>query len=137
MPSIFTKIINREIPSYKIAETTDFYAFLDINPLAKGHTLCIPKKEVDYIYDLDDETLAGLHLFSKKVALALEACIPCKRVGVLVIGTEVPHAHVHLIPFQREVQMALTSQKMSFDKETMMEISKQVSEKYLEMNGEG
>lgn len=134
MPSIFTKIINQEIPSYKIAETEGFYAFLDINPLAKGHTLCIPKKEVDYIYDLDDETLAGLHLFSKKVALALEACIPCKRVGVLVIGTEVPHAHVHLIPFQREIQMALTSPKMSFDKETMIEISKEVSGKYLEMN---
>lgn len=134
MSSIFTKIINGEIPSYTIAETKDFYAFLDINPLAKGHTLCIPKKEVDYIYDLDDETLAGLHVFSKKVALALEACIPCKRVGVLVIGTEVPHAHVHLIPFQHEVQMAITSAKLNLDQAVMKEISEQVSAKYKEMN---
>ena len=134
MASIFTKIIQGDIPSYKIAETADYYAFLDINPLAKGHTLCVPKKEVDYIYDLDDETLAGLHIFSKHVALALEACIPCKRVGVVSIGTEVPHAHVHLIPFQREVQMAITSKKLKLDREEMMAIAKEVSEKYIEMN---
>lgn len=135
MASIFTKIINKEIPSYKIAETKDFYAFLDINPLAKGHTLCIPKKEVDYIFDLDDDTLAGLNLFAKKVGLALEACIPCKRVGVLVIGTEVPHAHVHLIPFQHEAQMAITSIKANVSKEEMIEISNTVRKKYEEMNG--
>lgn len=134
MASIFTKIINKEIPSYKIAETKDFYAFLDINPLAKGHTLCIPKKEVDYIFDLDDNTLAGLHLFAKKVGLALEACLPCKRVGVLVIGTEVPHAHIHLIPFQHEAQMAITSIKASVSKEDMMDIAGAVSRKYEEMN---
>jgi histidine triad (HIT) family protein len=134
MASIFTKIIQGDIPSYKIAETVDYYAFLDISPLAKGHTLCVPKKEVDYIYDLDDDTLAGLHLFSKRVALALEACIPCKRVGVLVIGTEVPHAHVHLIPFQQEIQMAITSKKMKLDKEEMMTIANEVSKKYIEMN---
>ncbi len=134
MASIFTKIVNGEIPSYKIAETEDYYAFLDINPLAAGHTLCIPKKEVDYIFDLDDDTLAGLHLFAKKVAKALETCLPCKRVGVLVIGTEVPHAHIHLIPFQHEAQMAITSIKASISKERMAEIAQQVSTQYETMN---
>ncbi len=134
MSSIFSKIIQGEIPSYKIAETEDFYAFLDINPLAKGHTLCVPKKEVDYIFDLDDDTLSGLHLFSKRVAKALETCITCKRVGVLVIGTEVPHTHVHLIPFQHEAQMAITSLKLKVEKEEMEEIAKKVSDKFLEMN---
>lgn len=98
MASIFTKIINGEIPCYKIAETEDFFAFLDINPNAKGHTLCIPKKEVDKIFDLDEATYTGLMQFSRKVAIALEKAIPCKRVGVSVIGLEVPHVHVHLIP---------------------------------------
>ena len=98
MASIFTKIINGEIPCYKIAETEDFFAFLDINPNAKGHTLCIPKKEVDKIFDLDEATYTGLMQFSRKVAIAIEKAIPCKRVGVSVIGLEVPHVDVHLIP---------------------------------------
>jgi histidine triad (HIT) family protein len=98
MASIFTKIINGEIPCYKIAETEDFFAFLDINPNSKGHTLCIPKKEVDKIFDLDEATYNGLMAFSRKVAIALEKAIPCERIGVSVIGLEVPHAHVHLIP---------------------------------------
>lgn len=98
MASIFTKIINGEIPCYKIAESEDFFAFLDINPNAKGHTLCIPKKEVDKIFDLDEATYTGLMQFSRKVAIAIEKAIPCKRVGVSVIGLEVPHVHVHLIP---------------------------------------
>lgn len=98
MASIFTKIINGEIPCYKVAETEDFFAFLDINPNAKGHTLCIPKKEVDKIFDLDEATYTGLMQFSRKVAIALEKAVPCKRVGITVIGLEVPHAHVHLIP---------------------------------------
>ncbi|MBB3124130.1 histidine triad (HIT) family protein [Mesoflavibacter sabulilitoris] len=98
MASVFTKIINGEIPCYKIAETEDFFAFLDINPNAKGHTLCIPKKEVDKIFDLDEATYTGLMQFSRKVAIAIEQAIPCKRVGVSVIGLEVPHVHVHLIP---------------------------------------
>ena len=98
MASIFTKIINGEIPCYKIAETDDFLAFLDINPNTKGHTLCVPKKEVDKIFDLDEATYNGLMSFSRKVALAIEKAIPCKRVGVSVIGLEVPHVHVHLIP---------------------------------------
>jgi len=113
MASIFTRIINGEIPSYKIAEDEDHYAFLDINPQAKGHTLVIPKIEVDYIYDLRDDQLAKLHVFAKKVAVALESTLDCKRVGVLVIGTEVPHAHIHLIPFQQERQMAITNGKMT------------------------
>lgn len=98
MPSIFTKIINGEIPCYKIAEDENYFAFLDINPNSKGHTLCIPKKEVDKIFDLDRDTYMGLMDFSRKIALAMEAAIPCNRVGLTVIGLEVPHVHVHLIP---------------------------------------
>ena len=98
MASLFTKIINGEIPSYKVAETADFYAFLDINPNTKGHTLCIPKKEVDKVFDLDEDTYMALMAFSRKVALAMERVIPCKRVGLAVVGLEVPHVHVHLIP---------------------------------------
>ncbi|WMI69296.1 HIT family protein [Mangrovimonas sp. YM274] len=101
MASIFTKIINGEIPCYKVAETDEFLAFLDINPNAKGHTLCIPKKEVDKIFDLDEATYMGLMAFSRRVAIALEKAVPCKRVGVSVIGLEVPHVHVHLIPLNR------------------------------------
>lgn len=100
MASIFTKIINGEIPCHKVAETADYLAFLDIRPQALGHTLCIPKQEVDYIFDLEDDQLAGLLVFAKKVAKALKASVPCKRIGVAVIGLEVPHAHVHLIPIQ-------------------------------------
>ena len=98
MATLFTKIINGEIPSYKVAETEDFYAFLDINPNSKGHTLCIPKKEVDKIFDLDEATYMGLMQFSRRVALAMEKVIPCQRIGMSVIGLEVPHVHVHLIP---------------------------------------
>lgn len=98
MPTIFTKIINGEIPSYKIAETDDFLAFLDIRPNVKGHTLCIPKKEVNKILDLEEETYQELMRFSRKVGIAIEKAIPCKRVGMAVVGLEVPHVHVHLIP---------------------------------------
>ena len=98
MASIFTRIINREIPSHVIAEDDRFFAFLDINPLVEGHTLVIPKQEVDYIYDLDDQTLADLNVFAKKVARGIEKAIPCLRIGIAVIGLEVPHAHVHLVP---------------------------------------
>lgn len=100
MASIFTKIVNGEIPCHKVAETEQYFAFLDIRPQAKGHTLCIPKQEVDYIFDLEDDHLAGLMVFAKKVARALQAVVPCKRIGVAVIGLEVPHTHVHLIPLQ-------------------------------------
>lgn len=98
MPSLFTRIINGEIPCYKIADDDDFFAFLDINPNSKGHTLCIPKKEVDKIFDLDEETFIGLMAFSRTIAKAIEAAVPCNRVGMTVIGLEVPHVHVHLIP---------------------------------------
>ncbi|MBL7775910.1 MAG: HIT domain-containing protein [Saprospiraceae bacterium] len=100
MASIFTKIVNGEIPCHKVAETDRYLAFLDIRPQTKGHTLCIPKQEIDYIFDMDDELLAGLLVFAKKVARAVEATVPCKRIGVAVVGLEVPHAHVHLIPLQ-------------------------------------
>lgn len=99
MPSIFTRIVNGELPCYKIAETDDYLAFLDIRPLAKGHTLVIPKQEVDYIFDLEDDVLAGLHVFSKKVAKAIKKVVPCLRIATMVIGDEVPHAHIHLVPF--------------------------------------
>lgn len=136
MSGIFAKIIEGIIPSYKIAEDENFYAFLDINPLAKGHTLVIPKVEVDYIFDLDDETLAGLNVFAKKVSKALDVAIDCKRVGVLVIGTEVPHAHIHLIPFQQESQMAITSKKLSLEAEEMKQISDRISKAYNSRNTE-
>src|SRR5258706_4912944 len=105
MPSIFTKIVNGEIPSYKIDEDENYFAFLDINPLAKGHTLVIPKKEMDYIFEIDDLLLGELFIFSKKVGLAIEKVVACKRIGITVIGLEVPHAHVHLIPINNVSDM--------------------------------
>jgi len=114
MASIFSKIVNGEIPCHKVAETPDYLAFLDISPLAKGHTLVIPKKETDYLFDVEDDLLAGLMLFAKRVAVALDKTVECKRVGVLVVGTEVPHAHIHLIPFQRESQINIGGKKLSF-----------------------
>ncbi|MGB5647319.1 HIT family protein [Muriicola sp.] len=122
MPSIFTKIVNGEIPCYKIAEEEDYFAFLDINPNAKGHTLCVPKKEVNKIMDLDEETYMGLMRFSRKVGRALEAAIPCKRVGITVIGLEVPHVHVHLIPLQ-SMANATFQHKESFTESEFKEIA--------------
>ena len=114
MATLFTEIVNGEIPSYKIAETDEFFAFLDINPNTKGHTLCIPKKEVDKIFDLDEETYLGLMAFSRRVAIAIEKSIPCERVGISVIGLEVPHVHVHLIPLHTmENARFTTKQKLS------------------------
>ncbi|MFD2698422.1 HIT family protein [Mesonia sediminis] len=118
MASIFSKIVAGEIPSYKIAEDDKFYAFLDVNPNAKGHTLCIPKKEVDKIFDLDEETYMELMRFSRKVAKAIEKSIPCKRVGMAVIGLEVPHVHVHLIPLQR-MEDASFKTKVKMNEEEM------------------
>ncbi len=112
MATIFSRIIAGEIPSYTIAEDERFYAFLDINPMAKGHTLVVPKKEVDYLFDMEDELLAGMTVFSKKVAHAIEKAIPCRRVGLMVIGLEVPHAHIHLIPIQKEGDMNLSNPKL-------------------------
>lgn len=105
MPTLFTKIVNGEIPSHKVAEDENFYAFLDINPNAKGHTLCIPKKEEDKIFNLDEDTYLGLMRFSRKVAKAIEKTVLCKRVGIAVVGLEVPHAHVHLIPLNEMSEM--------------------------------
>jgi len=116
MASLFSKIIAGEIPCYKIAETEDFFAFLDINPNAKGHTLCIPKKEVDKIFDLDEDTYNGLMQFSRKIAIAIEKAIPCQRVGISVIGLEVPHVHVHLIPL-KSMEDARFINKASMTKE--------------------
>ncbi len=117
MASIFTKIVNGVIPSYKIAEDNNFYAFLDINPLAKGHTLVIPKKEVDYIYDLEDDLLGGMHIFAKKIAKAIENIVECKRIAVVVLGLEVPHAHIHLIPMNSESDVHFSNPKLSFSNE--------------------
>ncbi len=112
MATIFTKIVRGEIPSYKIAEDDRYYAFLDINPLAKGHTLVIPKQETDYIFDLDAELLGGMMVFAQKVAKALKQTIPCNRVGVAVLGLEVPHAHIHLIPLNRESDINFSNPKL-------------------------
>jgi histidine triad (HIT) family protein len=122
MSSIFTKIISGEIPCYKVAETKDYFAFLDIRPLTKGHTLVVPKVEVDYIFDLENEIYAGLHLFSKIVAEAIRKSVDCKRVGTAVIGLEVPHAHIHLIPFNTMNEMNFNNPKLELSKEEMQAI---------------
>ena len=127
MASIFTKIINREIPSFKVAEDDNYYAFLDINPLAKGHTLVIPKKEVDYIFDIDDDTLAGLMVFSKKVAKAIEKIIPCLRIGVAVIGLEVPHTHIHLVPLNTMYDIDFRKPKLKLNQQEFEEIAKSIA----------
>lgn len=126
MASIFSKIISGEIPSYKVAETDKYLAFLDVFPLAKGHVLVIPKKETDYIFDIPDEELAGLQLFAKKVAKGMEKAVPCKRIGVAVIGLEVPHAHIHLIPLQNVSDINFSRPKLSFPKEEMEEIARSI-----------
>ena len=131
MASIFTKIIQGEIPCYKVAENEQFLAFLDIMPLKEGHTLVIPKKEVDYIYDLDDATLAAMQVFSKKVAKAIQLVIPCNRVGIAVIGLEVPHAHMHLIPINSMNDMNFANQKLVIEKEKMQELAAQISAKFI------
>ena len=127
MASLFTKIVNGEIPAWKVAEDENFLAFLDIFPVAKGHTLVIPKKEVDYLFDLDSETYVGLQLFAKKVAQGIQKAIPCKKVGVMVLGLEVPHAHIHLVPMQSEADLLNFSKKLSFTKEEMAEITAAVA----------
>lgn len=123
MASIFTRIINREIPAHIVAENDHYLAFLDIMPLTKGHTLVIPKKEVDYIYDLDDATLSGLHLFAKSVAIALRKAIPCQRIGVAVLGMEVPHVHIHLVPMNSMGDVNFANPKLRLSTEEMMAIA--------------
>ena len=125
MASIFTKIISGEIPSYKIYEDENYFAFLDINPNALGHTLCVPKKEVDQVFDLDDDALSGLMIFSKKVAHAIKKAVVCKRVGVSIIGLEVPHVHVHLIPINKKNDMSFES-KINLTQDEFIEIMKKI-----------
>lgn len=129
MSSIFTRIINGEIPSYKIAEDDNYFAFLDINPLAKGHTLVIPKKEVDYIFDLDEETYLGLQSFAKKVANAIEKVCKCERIGIAVIGLEIPHAHIHLVPINNIGDIDFSKPKLVLTKEEFKEIAQRIAEK--------
>lgn len=126
MATIFSRIIAGEIPCYKVAENDRFFAFLDINPLVKGHTLVVPKQEVDYIFDLSDDDLAAMHVFAKSVAGAIEQAVPCKRVGVSVIGLEVPHAHIHLIPINKEGDMILSNPKLKLTSEEFAAIAQAI-----------
>ena len=128
MASIFSRIVAGEIPCYKVLEDERYFAFLDINPMVKGHTLVIPKREVDYIFDLEDEELAGLHLFAKKVAEAQKKAFPCQRIGMAVLGMEVPHAHIHLIPLQRESDMLFSNPKLQFTPEEFAAIAAAIRE---------
>jgi histidine triad (HIT) family protein len=128
--TIFSRIIAGEIPCYKVAENDDFFAFLDINPLAKGHTLVVPKKEEDYIFDLDDKLLGEMMVFAKQVAKALKKTISCKRVGVAVIGMEVPHAHIHLVPITQETDINFSNPKQKFSSEEFKEIAASIAVKF-------
>lgn len=134
MATIFTKIAKGEIPSYKVAENDDFYAFLDINPLAKGHTLVIPKNvEDDYIFNLDDSTYEGLWDFARKVAAALKVAVPCKRVGVAVLGMEVPHTHIHLVPLISEADMDFRKEKLVLKPEEFAAIAESINNEYVKI----
>ena len=128
--TIFSKIAAGEIPSYKVAEDDRYYAFLDINPLRKGHTLVIPKQETDYIFDLDDDTLAGLQIFSKRVAKAIKSAIPCRKVGQAVLGLEVPHAHIHLVPLTTEGDMDFKNKIATPSPEEMQQIADEIAAKF-------
>ena len=127
MATIFSKIVAGEIPSYKVAEDERFYAFLDINPLAKGHTLVIPKREVDYFFDLDDEEISAMQVFAKKVALAIKKAFPCIKVGQAVLGLEVPHAHIHLVPMQSEKDMLFTNPKLQLTPAEFQEVAAKIN----------
>ena len=131
MATIFTKIINGEIPCYKIAENENFFAFLDINPLKEGHTLIVPKTETDYIFDLDDEQLSGMILFSKKVAEGIRKVIPCNRIGVAILGLEVPHAHIHLVPMDTMEDVNFKNPKLKFSHEQFKDIAAKISSKII------
>lgn len=126
MATIFSKIVSGEIPCYKVAETNDFLAFLDVRPLTAGHTLVIPKVETDYIFDIDDEQFAGLHLFAKIVAKAVKAAVPCKRIGVAVIGLEVPHAHIHLVPMNEIGDLNFEKERAVFTPEQYEKIAQNI-----------
>jgi len=128
MASIFTRIINGEIPCYKVAEDDRFIAFLDVRPLRPGHTLVVPKKEVDYIFDLDEDTFAGMMVFARKIALAMKEVIECRRIGVAVLGLEVPHAHIHLIPLIRETDMLFTNPRVPVTVEENKRLAKAIGD---------
>ncbi len=128
MATIFSRIVNGEIPSYKIAEDDNYYAFLDINPLSKGHTLVIPKQEVDYLFDVDDDLLAGMMVFAKKIAVAQKKAIPCLRVGVAVLGLEVPHAHIHLVPLQSEKDWNFSNPKLKLSADEFVKIAEAIKQ---------
>ena len=130
MATIFTKIAAGEIPSYKCAESEHFYAFLDINPVAKGHTLVIPRKEVDYVFDMEDDDLAAFELFAKKVARAIKAAFPCKKVAQVVLGLEVPHAHIHLLPMNSEVDVDFRKPHLKLEEEEMKAIAGRILEEF-------
>ena len=124
--TIFSRIIAGEIPCYKVAENDKFFAFLDINPLVKGHTLVVPKQEVDYIFDLNDEDLAAMHVFAKKIALAIGKAFPCRKVGMAVLGLEVPHAHIHLVPMQSEKDMLFSKPKLKLTDEEFKAVAEAI-----------
>ena len=127
--TLFTKIINGDIPSYKIAENEQFYAFLDISPVAVGHTLVVPKKPVDYIFDLEDQMLADLMVYAKKIAKAIEAVVPCARIGIAVVGLEVPHTHIHLIPINPVGDIDFKKQRVELSHEKMSQVAKEIADK--------
>lgn len=129
MSGIFARIISGEIPCYKVAEDENYLAFLDINPLKKGHTLIIPKQEIDYIFDINDDLLAGMTVFAKKVAIAIERVIPCIRVGVVVLGLEVPHAHIHLIPLDMESDINFSNPRVSLTTEEFKDLAERIGAK--------
>jgi histidine triad (HIT) family protein len=129
MASIFTRIIKGEIPCYKVSENDKFIAFLDVRPLTAGHTLVVPKQEIDYIFDLDDATLAGMILFAKKIATAMKEVIDCKRIGVAVLGLEVPHAHIHLVPLKKEQDIIFTNPRVSLTEDEFKRLAKAIGEK--------
>jgi len=131
MATIFTKIINGEIPCYKIAGNSDYLAFLDINPLRAGHTLVVPKRETDYIFDLEDQYLSGMFIFSKKIAVAIKSVIPCNRIGVAILGLEVPHAHIHLVPMDTMEDINFKNPKLKFTAEEFEEIAAKISSKVI------
>jgi len=131
MASIFSRIIRGEIPCYKIAENDNYFAFLDINPLRAGHTLVVPKRETDYIFDLEDEYLAGMVVFSKKIAVAIRKAIPCNRIGVAILGLEVPHAHIHLVPMDTMDDINFKNPKLKFTVEEFKDIAAKISRKVI------
>lgn len=130
MSSVFTRIVNGEIPCYKVAENESFLAFLDISPLTKGHTLVIPKQEIDYLFDMDDKSLADMMLFAKKVAIAIKKSLPCKRVGVAVIGLEVPHAHIHLVPLNNMHDIDFSRPKLNLERSELAQIAETIEQSF-------